>query len=80
MKVGELIKVLNSCDVVLGEMHPESVFPFVELFKASTGSPVWTSYADREVHSIVVREDLCGVLAVGIKPEECWLLELNPEE
>lgn len=70
MKVGELIKVLNSCDVVLGEMHPESVFPFIELFKASTASPVWNNYADREIHSITVREDLGGVLAVGIDRED----------
>ena len=69
MKLGELIKVLNSCDVVLGEMHPESMFPFVEFFKASTASPIWDHYADREVHSIVVREDIGGVILVGIKPE-----------
>ena len=70
MKLGELIKLLNSCDVVLGEMHPGQMRPFVEFFKASTASPVWSSYADREIHSITVREDVGGMLWVGIKPED----------
>lgn len=70
MKLGELIKVLNVCDVVLGEVHPECITPFSKLFKACTASTVWASYADREVTSIVVREDVGGVILVGIKPEE----------
>ena len=68
MKLGELIKVLNACDVVLGEVRPENTRTFKEIFRASTSSPIWESFANREIHSVAVRDDIAGMILVGIKP------------